>query len=61
MNYIIQAPSARRLKQEILDSVAAKVDANGKGISSWQRVETDDGEYVQYILSTNGQRRAVSF
>lgn len=46
MNYIIQTPSARRLKEEILDSVVAKVDADGRGITSWQSVETDDGECV---------------
>lgn len=46
MNYIIQTPSARRLIKEILDSVTAKVDAYGKGIASWQCVETNKGDRV---------------
>ena len=46
MNYIIQTPSAVRLKKEILDRVFKKVDANGKGISTWQCVETDGSEKV---------------
>ena len=29
MNYIIQTPSARRLKEEILKSVESKADGNG--------------------------------
>ena len=29
MNYIIQTPSATKLKKEILDCVFGKVDANG--------------------------------
>lgn len=43
-NYIIQTPSARRLKEEILKSVESKVDANGNGIVNWQCVETDGGD-----------------
>ena len=35
MNYIIHTPSAVRLKKEIINSVDAKVDANGKGIALW--------------------------
>lgn len=46
MNYIIQTPSAARLKKEILESVEAKADANGKGIVTWQIAETDAGEKV---------------
>ena len=46
MNYIIQTPSATRLKKEILDCVLAKVDANGNGIATWQCVEAEIGEKV---------------
>ena len=46
MNYIIHTPSAARLKKEILDRVSEKVDANGKGIVTWQIAETDGGERV---------------
>lgn len=46
MNYIIQTPSAIRLKKEIIDSVTNKADGNGKGIATWQCVETDGGEKV---------------
>ena len=46
MNYIIHTPSAARLKQEILDKVSEKVDANGKGITTWQCVETGATERV---------------
>ena len=46
MNYIIHTPSAARLKKEILDRVSEKVDANSKGIVTWQVVETDGSEKV---------------
>ena len=46
MNYIIQTPSAARLKKEIIDRVEAKVDANGKGIATWQVAETDGNGQV---------------
>ena len=46
MNYIIHTPSAARLKNEILDKVSEKVDANGKGIATWQVDETDGSEKV---------------
>lgn len=46
MKYIIKTPSAVKLKNEIFDSVTAKVDAEGKGIATWQCVETDAGERV---------------
>ena len=46
MNYIIHTPSAARLKKEILDRVSDKVDANGKGIATWQVAETDGSEKV---------------
>ena len=46
MNYIIQTPSATRLKKEILDCVLAKVDANGNGIATWQCVEAEISEKV---------------
>lgn len=46
MNYIIHTPSATRLEQEIFKRVEGKVDANGKGIVTWQIAETDDGEKV---------------
>ena len=40
MNYIIQTPSARRVKEEILKSVESKADANGNGTATCQCVET---------------------
>lgn len=46
MNYIIHTPSAAKLKNEILDRVTEKIDANGKGIATWQCVETDSDERV---------------
>ena len=46
MNYIIQTPSAMRLMNEILDRVSEKVDANGKGIVTWQVAETDGNDKV---------------
>lgn len=46
MNYIIHTPSAARLKKEILERVSEKVDANGKGIVTWQVAETDGNEKV---------------
>lgn len=46
MNYTIYTPSAAKLKKEILDRVFKKVDANGKGITTWQCVETDGSEKV---------------
>ena len=46
MNFIIHTPSAVKLKKEILDRVSEKIDANGKGIVTWQCVETDAGERV---------------
>lgn len=46
MNYIIHTPSAAKLKKEILARVSEKIDANGKGIATWQCVETDSNERV---------------
>ena len=46
MNYIIFTPSAAKLKKEILDRVSEKIDSNGKGIATWQCVETGTGERV---------------
>ena len=46
MNYIIHTPSAARLKKEILERVSEKVDANGKGIVTWQVAETDGNGQV---------------
>ena len=46
MNYIIKTPSATKLKKEIIDCVSRKVDTNGKGIATWQCVETDASEKV---------------
>lgn len=46
MNYIIHTPSAAKLKKEILARVSEKIDANGKGIVTWQCVETDTGDRV---------------
>ena len=53
MNYIIQTQNARKLKEEILNSVAGKADANGNGIVTWQCVETDGGDKV--LVLTEGQ------
>lgn len=53
MPYTIQTPSAARLKKEILDSVSQKVDADGKGIATWQCIETDTGERV--LVHTSDQ------
>ena len=53
MNYIIQTPSARRLKEEIIKSVESKADANGNGIAVWQCVETDAGDKA--LVLTEGQ------
>ena len=53
MNYTIKTPSANRLKKEILDRVSEKFDANGKGIVTWQCIETDAGERV--LVHTNDQ------
>lgn len=53
MKYIIYTPSAARLKIEILDRVSEKVDANGKGIVTWQVAETDGSEKV--LVHTNDQ------
>ena len=52
MNYII-LPSGARLKKEILDRVSDKVDANGKGIATWQVAETDGSEKV--LIHTTDQ------
>ena len=53
MNYIIQTPSARKLKEEILKRVSGKVDANGNGIVTWQCVETDGCDKA--LVLTEGQ------
>ena len=53
MNYIIQTPSARKLKEEIIARVSAKVDGNGIGITTWQCVETDSADKV--LVLTEGQ------
>jgi coproporphyrinogen III oxidase len=53
MNYIIQTQNARKLKEEILNSVASKADVNGNGIVTWQCVETDGGDKV--LVLTEGQ------
>ena len=55
MNYIIHTPSAARLKKEILDRVSEKVDANGKGITTWQCVEAEGNENV--LVHTDNQWR----
>lgn len=52
MNYIIQTPSARELKEEILAKVSAKVDGNGLGITIWQCVETNSSDKV-LVLTEN--------
>ena len=46
MNYIIKTSSATKLKKEIIDCVSSKVDANGKGIATWQCVETENADKV---------------
>lgn len=49
MNYIIHTPNTARLKKEILARVSQKVDANGKGIATWQVAETDgNGQVLVY-------------
>ena len=53
MNYIIHIPSAARLKKEILDRASEKVDANGKGIATWQVAETDGNGQV--LVHTSDQ------
>ena len=53
MNYIIHTPSAARLKKEILERVLDKVDANGKGIATWQVAETDGNG--QMLVHTTDQ------
>ncbi len=53
MNYIIYTPSARKLKDEILARVSAKVDGNGIGITTWKCVETDSADKV--LVLTEGQ------
>ena len=53
MNYIIQTPSARKLKEEILERVSAKSDSNGNGIATWQCVETDGADKA--LVLTEGQ------
>lgn len=46
MNYIIHTPSTRKLKDEILARVSAKVDCNGIGITTLQSVEIDSADKV---------------
>ncbi len=46
MNYIIHTQSAVKLKKEIFGRVSEKVDSDGKGIVTWQCVETDSNEKV---------------
>lgn len=50
MNYIIQTPSARRLKEEIKKRVGSKFDANDNGIDNWQCVETDGGDKALVLM-----------
>ena len=53
MNYIIQTPSARRLKEEIIKRVSDRVDGNGNDIANWQCEETDGGDKA--LVLTEGQ------
>ena len=53
MNYIIQTPSAKTLKEEMFERISAKADANGNGIVNWQCVETDGGDKT--LVLTEGQ------
>lgn len=53
MNYIIKTPSAKKLKEEILERVSAKADANGNGIATWQCVETNSVDKA--LVFTEGQ------
>ena len=46
MNYNIHTPNAVKLKKEILDSVLAGADSNGKGIDTWKCVETEANDKV---------------
>lgn len=60
MNYIIQTPSAARLKKEIIESVSVKADANDKAIASWNSVETDNGDRVLvHTQTTNGRKKGI--
>ena len=52
-NTIHPPPTAARLKKEILNRVLAKVDADGKGIATWQCVEIAAGERV--VVHTTDQ------
>ena len=61
MNYTIHTPSATRLKKEILDRVAAKVDANGKGIATWQVAETDgNGQVLVYTVDQWAEKGCIA-
>lgn len=53
MNYIIQTPSARRLKEEIVKIVESKADGNENGIVNWQCVDIDGGDKA--LVLTEGQ------
>lgn len=53
MNYIIQTPSVRRLKEEIIKRVSDKEDGNGYDIANWQCEETDGGDKA--LVLTEGQ------
>jgi len=53
MNYIIQTPSARRLKEEIINRVSDKEDCNGNDIANWQCEETDGDDNA--LVLTEGQ------
>lgn len=53
MNYIIQTPSARRLKEEIQKCVESKADGNGSGIVNWHCVDIDGGDKA--LVLTEGQ------
>ena len=61
MNYIIHTPSAAKLKKEVLDRVSKKVDANGKGIATWQIAETDsNGKVLVYTADQWAEKGCIA-
>lgn len=50
-----------RLKKEILDRVSKKVDANGKGFSTWQVAETDgNGQVLVYTADQWAEKGCIA-
>lgn len=58
---VSKSTSATRLKKEILDRVAAKVDASGKGIATWQVAETDgNGQVLVYTADQWAEKGCIA-